>query len=73
MSDLAKIRRNIHTYPFKYNYIAPEKFFALEKGSIYIHIPFCSTKCHFCDYTVYTDKTADTRAFLRIAPSRDLK
>ncbi len=62
MSTLTKVRRNIHTYPFKYKYIAPDKFFALEKGSIYIHIPFCSTKCHFCDYTVYTDKSADAQA-----------
>ena len=62
MGDLSKIRRNIHTYPFKYQYIPAEKFFEREKGSIYIHIPFCSTKCHFCDYTVYTDKTQDVKA-----------
>jgi oxygen-independent coproporphyrinogen III oxidase len=62
MGELAKVRRNIHTYPFKYEYIDPQEFFALDKGSIYIHIPFCSTKCHFCDYTVYTDKGADVRA-----------
>jgi oxygen-independent coproporphyrinogen-3 oxidase len=62
MGDLAKVRRNIHTYPFKYRHIPEDDFFALEKGSIYIHIPFCSTKCYFCDYTVYTDKTAGVRA-----------
>jgi oxygen-independent coproporphyrinogen-3 oxidase len=62
MGDLAKVRRNIHTYPFKYEYIPAEEFFARERGSIYIHIPFCSTKCHFCDYTVFTDKTAEQRA-----------
>ena len=61
MSELLKVRRNIHTYPFKYSYIKAQEFFALEKGAIYIHIPFCNTKCHFCDYTVYTDKPMDVR------------
>jgi oxygen-independent coproporphyrinogen-3 oxidase len=60
-SELSKIRRNIHTYPFKYNYHEPEDFFELEAGSIYIHIPFCSTKCHFCEYTVYTGKSAEVQ------------
>lgn len=62
MGELTKVRRNIHTYPFKYQHIPAKEFFAKEPGSIYIHIPFCSTKCHFCDYTVYTDKGADVRA-----------
>jgi oxygen-independent coproporphyrinogen III oxidase len=53
---IKKIRRNIHTYPFKYQHIPPQQFFAPDLASIYIHIPFCSTKCHFCDYTVYTNK-----------------
>ena len=26
---------------------------------IYIHIPFCRKRCHFCYYKVYTDKNAD--------------
>ena len=56
MEQLQKIRRNIHTYPFKYRYIPDNEFFSLCPGSIYIHIPFCTTKCHFCDYTIYTDK-----------------
>jgi len=60
-AELTKIRRNIHTYPFKYGYIDAEEFFALEAGSIYIHIPFCSTKCHFCEYTVYVGKSADVQ------------
>lgn len=62
MNDLSKVRRNIHTYPFKYSYLQAEEFFAFEKAAIYIHIPFCSTKCHFCDYTVYTDKPVDVQA-----------
>lgn len=53
---LKKVRRNIHTYPFKYTKQTEEEFFAKEKAAIYIHIPFCSTKCHFCEYTVYVKK-----------------
>lgn len=56
------IRRNIHTYPFKYKYLDSAEFFAPEKASIYIHIPFCETKCHFCDYVVYTGSTSDARS-----------
>jgi len=60
-AELAKIRRNIHTYPFKYGYPDPHEFFSLEAAAIYIHIPFCSTKCHFCEYTVYTGKSDDVK------------
>ncbi|HRC85196.1 MAG TPA: coproporphyrinogen-III oxidase family protein [Thermoanaerobaculia bacterium] len=60
-SSLTKIRRNIHTYPFKYSYIPDETFFRPHPGVLYLHIPFCSTKCHFCDYTVYVGKGLDTR------------
>ncbi|HWN43546.1 MAG TPA: radical SAM family heme chaperone HemW [Thermoanaerobaculia bacterium] len=60
--DLTKVRRNIHTYPFKYTRIEGEEFFTPAPGVLYLHIPFCSTKCHFCDYTVYTNKSAETKA-----------
>jgi oxygen-independent coproporphyrinogen-3 oxidase len=60
-TQLVKLRRNIHTYPFKYKYVPPPEFFKKELASIYIHIPFCSTKCHFCDYTVYTHKSDEVK------------
>jgi putative oxygen-independent coproporphyrinogen III oxidase len=62
MTQLTKIRRNIHTYPFKYSQLPAEEFFTPQPGVLYIHIPFCSTKCHFCDYTVYINKPLDQRA-----------
>ena len=55
------IRRNIHTYPFNYSYNDFESFFRKENASIYIHIPFCSTKCHFCDYTIMVNSKEDLR------------
>jgi oxygen-independent coproporphyrinogen-3 oxidase len=55
------IRRNIHTYPFKYTYTDAQSFFAPERAAIYIHIPFCTKKCHFCDYVVYTNTATDVR------------
>jgi oxygen-independent coproporphyrinogen-3 oxidase len=61
MSSTELSRRNIHTYPFKYSYLEPSLFFAPEPAVIYIHIPFCNTKCHFCDYTVYVNTSADLR------------
>lgn len=55
------IRRNIHTYPFNYTYTDFGNFFRKQDASIYIHIPFCSTKCHFCDYTVMVNSKDDLR------------
>src|SRR5580698_937743 len=26
---------------------------------LYLHIPFCRKRCHFCYFRVYTDKNAD--------------
>lgn len=62
MADKEYVRRNIHTYPFKYSYLKPDAFFARDRAVIYIHIPFCNTKCHFCDYVVYVNTTEDLRA-----------
>jgi oxygen-independent coproporphyrinogen-3 oxidase len=62
MSEMQFTRRNIHTYPFKYSHLEPDRYFAREPAVIYIHIPFCNTKCHFCDYTIYVNTSTDTRA-----------
>lgn len=56
-----KIRRNIHTYPFKYKFLDPTNFFRPDNAAIYVHIPFCNKKCHFCDYVVYTNTKEDQR------------
>jgi oxygen-independent coproporphyrinogen-3 oxidase len=32
---------------------------------VYVHIPFCRKRCHFCYYKVYTDKNAaEIRTYL---------
>jgi oxygen-independent coproporphyrinogen III oxidase len=54
-------RRNIHTYPFKYQYVDYDEYFAPESSVLYLHVPFCIQKCGFCDYTVYVNKTEDAR------------
>src|SRR6058998_1793228 len=43
----------------------PELYAALERPpkagtplGIYLHIPFCRKRCHFCYFRVYTDKNA---------------
>lgn len=60
-AELTKLRRSIHTYPFKYSPFQADRFFELPSAALYVHIPFCSTKCHFCDFTVYVNKTDDMR------------
>jgi oxygen-independent coproporphyrinogen-3 oxidase len=55
------VRRNIHTYPFKYSYLDAASYFNKEGAVVYLHIPFCNTKCHFCDYVVYVNTGADLR------------
>jgi oxygen-independent coproporphyrinogen-3 oxidase len=61
MQETPYVRRNIHTYPFKYSYIDAASYFTKDRAVIYIHIPFCNTKCHFCDYVVYVNTTSDLR------------
>lgn len=35
---------------------------------VYVHIPFCRKRCHFCYYKVYTDKdSSDVRSYLDAA------
>jgi oxygen-independent coproporphyrinogen-3 oxidase len=58
---LVKRRQAIHTYPFSYRPYAPEELFAPEPAAVYIHVPFCERKCHFCDFTVQTNSAADLR------------
>lgn len=45
---------------------AQEAFAALERSpapdtplGVYLHIPFCRKRCHFCYFRVYTDKNAE--------------
>lgn len=67
------VRRNIHTYPFKYSFTDAEEFFAPSLGSIYIHIPFCTKKCHFCEYVVTTSPDLDLRASYVDALCKEIK
>jgi len=55
------IRRNIHTYPFKYQYLDYDDFFGSESTALYLHVPFCMQKCGFCDYTVYINRPDDMK------------
>jgi oxygen-independent coproporphyrinogen III oxidase len=66
-------RRNIHTYPFKYRHLEYDDFFSLESGVLYVHIPFCLTKCGFCDYTVYVGRGEDARQTYVEAIEREIR
>src|SRR6266516_4149498 len=58
---MLKARQAIHTYPFKYKPMTPEEIFRPQQAAIYIHVPFCVKKCHFCDFVVRTNSTEDVR------------
>ena len=60
-SSMLKARQAIHTYPFKYKPMTPEEIFRPQQAAIYIHVPFCVKKCHFCDFVVRTNSTEDVR------------
>src|SRR5271154_7065705 len=59
----------VSNYP-PYSFWAPEHvedaYRALDRPpapgtplGVYLHIPFCRKRCHFCYFKVYTDKRAD--------------
>ena len=31
---------------------------------IYVHIPFCKSKCLYCDFTSYTNKNSEIRRYV---------
>src|SRR5439155_562706 len=56
---------NYPPYSFWKPEYAGEAFGALERPpapgtalGVYLHIPFCRKRCHFCYFRVYTDKNA---------------
>lgn len=63
---------NYPPYAFWKPAFVPDFLAALEQPpqpatplGIYVHIPFCRKRCHFCYYKVYTDKdSAEVRAYL---------
>jgi len=63
---------NYPPYAFWKPHFVPELEAALERPprsdtpmGVYVHIPFCRKRCHFCYYKVYTDKdAAQVRAYL---------
>jgi oxygen-independent coproporphyrinogen III oxidase len=58
---MEKARQAIHTYPFKYRPMTAEEIFRPQRAAVYIHVPFCTKKCHFCDFVVRTNTTGDLR------------
>lgn len=66
---------NYPPYAFWKPELVPELEAALEKApradtplGVYVHIPFCRKRCHFCYYKVYTDKdSSQVRAYLDAA------
>jgi oxygen-independent coproporphyrinogen-3 oxidase len=66
---------NYPPYSFWTEDHAQEAFAALDRPpargtplGIYLHIPFCRKRCHFCYFKVYTDKRADEiESYLRAA------
>jgi oxygen-independent coproporphyrinogen-3 oxidase len=66
---------NYPPYAFWKPEFVPELEAALERSprpntplGLYVHIPFCRKRCHFCYYKVYTDKdSSEVRAYLDAA------
>lgn len=66
-------RRMISKYPFKYEKMSSKDFFTLEKASVYIHIPFCMKRCHYCTYVTKVGTTVDERERYVCALIKDIE
>ncbi|GAA0732738.1 coproporphyrinogen III oxidase family protein [Dactylosporangium roseum] len=53
---------NIHAYPVQFEAVEPRAFFADPPGALYAHVPFCTKKCHFCNFAITTVHDGDLRS-----------
>jgi oxygen-independent coproporphyrinogen-3 oxidase len=70
---MQKARQAIHTYPFRYRPMTADEVFRPTPASVYIHVPFCTQKCHFCDFTVRTNSSDDLRRRYVEAVAREIE
>ncbi len=65
---------NYPPYPFWSTKALPETLNALQRApeeqtplGVYIHVPFCRQRCHFCYFKVYTGRTAkDVEHYMKV-------
>ena len=55
MSEIPNRNLMNHGSEIKSNILVPDSFSTLsnEQIALYVHIPFCETKCHYCDFNTY--------------------
>lgn len=58
----ARPSTNIHAYPVQYAPLEDSSFFEDPAGALYAHVPFCTKKCHFCDFAITTVHDGDLRS-----------
>lgn len=61
MMDLTKLRQHVHTYPLRVDPAGSADLMSPDRAALYVHVPFCSTKCHFCDFAVYVNRDDQAR------------
>lgn len=61
-----RVPREVHTE------ITQDAFGGLDKICLYSHIPFCETRCYFCEYTVVGKKELDATAEYMSALDREV-
>lgn len=61
----ARIRRLTHTRDGRRAHVIINQLLKMDRAGIYIHVPFCRSRCSYCDFATGTFESALAEAYVR--------